>query len=264
MKISRFRRITGDILIALVAVFTVYLSAVMIHKISTVVLKSEYTGGFFLELIMCATAMIVAIDIRTGFLVKGKTKTKKAAGWIVRSVAAAFVIIILGLTCKILIGGITDNAGEDGNVIVLGMALEDGKPSDDLLLRVETAREYIVEHPSSTLILTGGNPGSTGRTEAVVMKELLMERGVSEDKMVIEDKATDTRENFKSVMDLMPSSGKQYVIITSNYHMDRAVQTAKSAGFANVLRKPAPSSFISFGANVMWEVLLEILSIIPR
>ena len=48
------------------------------------------------------------------------------------------------------------------------------------------------------------------------------------------------------------------VLISSNYHMDRAAQTAKSAGFSNGLRLPAPSSFLSFGANVMSEVVLEL------
>ena len=40
--------------------------------------------------------------------------------------------------------------------------------------------------------------------------------------------------------------------------MDRAVQTAESAGFSNVLRLPAPSSFLSYGADVISEVMLEL------
>ena len=92
MRISRVRRTVGIILTALVVIFTVYLSAVMIHKIRTVVLKSGYVGVFVLELIICAVAFIVATDIRTGFLVKGRTKISRAAGWIVRSVSAAFMV----------------------------------------------------------------------------------------------------------------------------------------------------------------------------
>jgi len=265
MRTSRVRRVAGDILIALVAIFTVYLASVMIYKICTVVQKSKYTGVFILELIICVMAFVVAMDIRTGFLTKSEKKILKAAGWIARSVSAAFVITVLIFTCKILAGCLIDNPGDNCNAVVLGMALENGKPSDDLILRVDTTKEFIVEHPSSKLILTGGNPGRSGRSEAVVMKELLMERGVSEDKIIVEDSASCTLENFKNVADLALTDPDQpNVIITSNYHMDRAVKTAKSAGFANVLRKPAPSSFLSFGANVMWEVVLEILDIIPR
>ena len=48
------------------------------------------------------------------------------------------------------------------------------------------------------------------------------------------------------------------VLISSNYHMDRAVRTARNAGFTKILRMPAPSSFLYFGANVMGEVILEL------
>ena len=48
------------------------------------------------------------------------------------------------------------------------------------------------------------------------------------------------------------------VIVTSNYHMDRAVQTAENAGFSNILRLPAPSSVITFGPNMMAEVVAEL------
>ena len=48
------------------------------------------------------------------------------------------------------------------------------------------------------------------------------------------------------------------VLISSDYHMDRAVATAKSAGFTKVLRLPAKSDFLSYGANMMWEVILDL------
>ena len=40
--------------------------------------------------------------------------------------------------------------------------------------------------------------------------------------------------------------------------MDRAVSMAKEAGFTQVMRLPAPSDPIRYGANVMWDVILEI------
>ena len=55
-----------------------------------------------------------------------------------------------------------------------------------------------------------------------------------------------------------PVPEEPVVLITSNYHMDRASQTAASAGFTRILRRPAPSSVLHFGANVMWEAVLEL------
>ena len=54
------------------------------------------------------------------------------------------------------------------------------------------------------------------------------------------------------------------VLISSDYHMDRAVRTAESAGFSNVLRLPAPSSFRNYGANMLSEVILELNELTMR
>ena len=51
---------------------------------------------------------------------------------------------------------------------------------------------------------------------------------------------------------------KPVVLISSDYHMDRAVRTAESAGFSDVLRLPAPSSFRNCGVNILSEVILEL------
>ena len=48
---EKTRKIIGDVLIALVVLFTVYLSIVMIHRINTVVLKDVYKTIFRNELI---------------------------------------------------------------------------------------------------------------------------------------------------------------------------------------------------------------------
>ena len=62
-------------------------------------------------------------------------------------------------------------------------------------------------------------------------------------------------ENFVNVRQMLPE-GEPVVLITSNYHMDRAVRTAKSAGFTEILRLPAPSRPFPWGSNMMWEVVM--------
>ena len=75
--------------------------------------------------------------------------------------------------------------------------------------------------------------------------------------MVLEDRAESTKQNFRNTAELV-SPEEPVVLITSNYHMDRASQTAARAGFTRILRRPAPSSVLHFGANVMWEAVLEL------
>lgn len=75
--------------------------------------------------------------------------------------------------------------------------------------------------------------------------------------MILEDQADSTTANFQNTA-LLIDPAEPVVLISSNYHMDRAVQTAKNAGFAAVLRLPAPSSAFTFGANVMHEMIMEL------
>ena len=76
-------------------------------------------------------------------------------------------------------------------------------------------------------------------------------------RMIPEDQAKSTKDNFRNTAHII-DHGEPVVLISSNYHMDRAAQTAKAAGFTNVRRLPAPSSLLSYGANVMSEVVLEL------
>lgn len=245
--------IIGDMLIVLAAAFTVYLCVVMARRIGAVVLKGPYRRVFRCELIACALFLLFALDVRFDLF----TLAKGAAGRVLRSVVTLAVAALLFFFGKISVGSFINTAAPAPNAIVLGLALENGRPTGDLLSRLDAAGKYLRGNPEATLILTGGNPDASGRTEAAAMRELLIERGVAEEKMVLEDRAEDTKANFRNTAKLV-DPGAPIVLITSNYHMDRAVLIARSAGFKEVLRLPAPSSPALFGANVMWEVVLEL------
>ena len=250
------RRRIGTVLILLAVAFTVYLSVIMIHRINTVVLKATYTRIFRYELAACAFFILFAVDIRFGFTGM-KNKVLKAAGWCLRIIVVLMTAVLLFFIGKITIGSFICTEAPAKNAIVLGLALENGKPADDLISRLDTAEKYLQRNPDATLVLTGGNPDESGRTEAAVMRELLTERGIGEGSMRQEDQAETTKDNFRNTARLI-NPDEPIVLISSNYHMDRAVQTAHRAGFSEVLRLPAPSSLIFFGANVMWEVILEL------
>jgi hypothetical protein len=40
-------------------------------------------------------------------------------------------------------------------------------------------------------------------------------------------------------------------MISSDYYMDRAVRNASENGFVYVMRLPAPSGFLAYGANIL-------------
>ena len=146
---------------------------------------------------------------------------------------------------------------EQGDFYEMAVGFEGGRPTGELLARLDVARDYWRANPGATLVLTGGNPDESGRTEAAVMKALLLERGVPEARMLLEDRAETTRENFVNTIRMLPP-GTPVALITSDCHMDRAVRAARRAGFADVRRFPAPSNPRRLGANLLWEVVMEL------
>ena len=237
---STFRRFTGSLCIILAVAFTVYLSVIMIQRINMVVLKDSYIKIFKYELAICAAFLALAFDIRFGFFTAMRSKFLKFIGWLLRLALVLAVGFVICLGVKIGVSGVVKNTGPAENVIVLGLALQNGQPTPDLISRVDSAAKYANAYPNSKFILTGGNPDENGKTEAAVMRDLLT-----------------TIENFKNVANIINPT-LSVVLITSDYHMDRAVRIAQDAGFTYVMRRPAPSSQLEYGVNVMWEVVHEL------
>ena len=250
------RRIIGDLLLLTAVAFTVYLSVIMLRRINAVVLKNTYVKIFTYELVACAVFILFALDVRFGFT-RMRSRVLKGVGWVLRTAVVLVAVVLVFFIGKATVGCFIRTDAPARNVIVLGLALEKGEPAPDLLHRLDTAEAYLAEHPDATLILTGGNPDESGRTEAAVMRDILLARGVSGDRMVLEDQASSTRDNFRNTARMIDPA-EPVVLISSNYHMERAVRTAAEAGFTRVLRLPAPSSPLPFGANIMWEAVLEI------
>ena len=254
-----FRRIAGDILIGLISAFTLYLSSVMIYRIGKVVLKGSYIKVFAVEIALCLCMLLLAVDIRSGLLTKAHSRILNALGWILRAAFIAVSGIVLFLSGNVIAGGLSGGRCDAQYAIVLGMALEDGAPTADLLMRLDTSERYLEEHPDAVLILTGGNPDENGKTEADVMHDILSGRGVPDSRMILEDKAETTKKNFENAAEIIGPSACA-ALITSDYHISRASRNASDAGFSSVQPYPAPSDALFYGANVMWEVVTTLFA----
>ena len=195
------RRIIGDILLALAVLLTADVAVVMLGRINAIVLKADYREIFRYELILCAVLLLFALDVRFNLFTRSKRTILRAAGWVLRSVVILFTLVIAFFCGKVISGSVINTAGRADNAIVLGLALENGKPADDLLARLDTAQAYLEEYPEAHLILTGGNADGSGRTEAAVMHDILAERGVADDRMILEDQAESTKANFRKTIE---------------------------------------------------------------
>lgn len=254
---SRVRRVIGNILLVLAVLLIIDVAYVMPARINSVVLKADYREVFMYELILCAVLLLFALDVRFNLFTRWKPVILKAIGWILRAVIVLFSAVIIFFCGKVITGSLINTAGQADYAIVLGLALENGKPVPDLLARLTTAREYLEKYPEARLILTGGNADDSDQTEADVMRDILTQQGVPEDSLILEDQAQTTKENFRNIAGMI-TADEPVVMISSNYHMDRAVRNAAESGFARVMRLPAPSGFLAYGANMLSEVVLDL------
>lgn len=96
------------------------------------------------------------------------------------------------------------------------------------------------------VIVSGGAPYSD-MPESVAAARYLAELGIPADKIITEEASRDTFENAAYTLKICREKGyKRVILVTSSYHMPRAVYLFKKAGFESVLAYPyghlAPAS----------------------
>lgn len=112
--------------------------------------------------------------------------------------------------------------------IVLGGGVTDeGTLPHDVQKRILKATALFQKKMITKIIVTGGATNSPCRkiTEAQLMARLLFQHGVQKNKIFLEKKAKDTIGNavFSKDIVIKKKLGKTIVVITSNYHMRRAL-----------------------------------------
>lgn len=112
--------------------------------------------------------------------------------------------------------------------VILGYKLNsDGSMKDELIGRLQVGLASAERYPNSYVIVTGGGTASenSDSTEAGEMAKWLIANGLSEDRIIIEDKAGTTVGNAKYTYRMLKKSYpaiKDLVMVTSDYHIPRA------------------------------------------
>ncbi len=122
-------------------------------------------------------------------------------------------------------------------------------------LRCEYAVFAWQEGGFSRIVVTGSG---IGEPEAVTMKRFLVAEGVPESAILVEPRASSTRENALYTRDLLHGGGGKLVLVTSDYHIYRATKVFRKVGL-NVSTRPAPDA----GKRSMrvwnrWSVFLDL------
>lgn len=110
-------------------------------------------------------------------------------------------------------------------IVVLGYQLNaDGTMKDELIGRLKTALDNADKYPNAYILVTGGGTASanSSATEADCMAEWLLENGIAEDKVIIENMSKTTAENALfsyAILNRDYPEVSSIAIVTSDYHI---------------------------------------------
>lgn len=124
-------------------------------------------------------------------------------------------------------------------VMVLGAGIRGTTPTRPLRLRIQTAYDYMMNNPDTILIASGGQGNDEQISEAACIRNTLVEMGLDESRILIEDKSRDTIENIRNSYELIPDKDSEVGIVTNSFHIWRSVSIARSEGYDHVSGVPA-------------------------
>jgi uncharacterized SAM-binding protein YcdF (DUF218 family) len=117
-----------------------------------------------------------------------------------------------------------------GYLIVLGARVKGTVPSLSLQYRIDKAADYLKANKNTIAIVSGGKGPGEDISEAQAMQQELINQGIEEARIIMEDKSTTTIENIAYSKDLIPNPTATGLIVTNDFHIYRAVEMAKSVG----------------------------------
>lgn len=163
-----------------------------------------------------------------------KRRKRSCLGGIFRMIfwlAALGVLGFVGLFGYVLVKEYTvPKPGSYNAIIVLGAQVDpSGSPSVQLEWRLQKALE-LYQQNRMPIAVTGGQGKDEPATEASVMRDWLIQRGVLAQDIVVDEQSTDTKQNIKNALDALPQGTLDVMIVTSDYHLPRALQVARDQG----------------------------------
>lgn len=173
-----------------------------------------------------------------------------------------FTVLGIGIICfSLTMGSIVSNSKTDAEnqstIIILGCAVRGDKPSATLGARIKYAYDYLAENPDSVAVLSGGQGNGENISEAQCMYNILTEKGISPDRLYLEDKSTNTGENIVFSKKIIEENNlsTDIAVVSSDYHLKRATMICKKNGLKNVHRISAPSTYFDGPTFYLREVL---------
>ena len=132
-------------------------------------------------------------------------------------------------------------------IVVLGAGIMGDQVTPLLAARIEKGIELLRYNPNAVLILSGGQGPGEDIPESRAMAAYAASQGVDAEKIIMEQKSVSTQENLRFSREQMRKQKPKIVIVTTAYHVFRALILARQQGIRCV----------GFGAKTKWYFTLN-------
>ena len=151
------------------------------------------------------------------------------------------IVCLAGIEAAVVFRGEADNyAVPVDAVIVLGAGVNGETPSAALWSRIRAAEDYLEIHPDVPVVLSGGQGAGEAISEAEAMRRALWkEDGAENARLLLEERSTNTAENFRFSKALLEERGLDtgratIAVVTNDFHCFRAHMIARRQGLKTI------------------------------
>lgn len=206
------------------------------------------------------------IDLPPKPVKRRRSRARNLLAWAISiAVFACLAVFLLGssLVLAVYWQARSDQGRPVDAIVVLGAAQYDGRPSAVLQARLDTALEAWNKGYASLVIVTGGKQVGDRFTEAESSRNFLVDNGVPEDAILLENEGHSTEQSLESVAAMMKARDLHTALFVSDgFHLLRTKYIAKSLGIKGY-GLPADGSPISrYSADEFFYVLRESAGIV--
>lgn len=174
-------------------------------------------------LFCCAAAALVFFALLTRW-----KERRRWALWLRRvflALAAVGFAFFAVLEMWVISYSRTDDETPVCAVIVLGAGVNGTEPSLSLATRLEAALDYVRDKPDIPIVVSGAQGRGEDISEARCMADWLIARGVAAERIILEEQATNTKENIWYSDEILAEKGidttANIAIVSSGYHLCR-------------------------------------------
>ena len=154
-------------------------------------------------------------------------KGGRTPGWLKAFIALILAGVLTFASCLwvVLAGGHSEMEAEPDTMIILGCMVYEWGPSILLQDRLNTALDYLEDHPDTTVIVSGGQGADEHISEAQAMHDYLVEHGFPSEQILLEDRSTNTYENLRFSNSVIAGHGidvtDDIVVVSNDFHLAR-------------------------------------------